>query len=217
MTVLAKRYGGSRTTADTWVQRAGDPVPFADRSRRPASSPTRTSAEMETMVLAIRTEHATWGGRTIHHRLDALGVAHAPAPSTITGILRRQGLLRPASAPHRWTRFEAVAPNDRWHRDVTGWHALHAGRVSPRTLRDAHRRFLRSATGAPHALAGPVQTVLTAVVRRYGLPGAIRCDTGSPWGSSTPSALTRRGAWCIRLDIRLLHGRPSHPQTQRHA
>jgi transposase InsO family protein len=213
MTVLAKSYGVSRKTAYTWVQRAGNPSPFADHSRRPASSPTRTSAEMETMVVAIRTEHATWGGRKIHHRLDALGVAHPPAPSTITGILRRHGLLRPATAPHRWTRFEAVAPNDRWQRDFKGWHALRTGRVTPLTLLDDHSRFLLSATCLPNERAGPVQAVLTAVFRRYGLPWAVLCDNGSPWGSSTPSARTRLGAWFIRLDIRLLHGRPSHPQT----
>ena len=43
-------------------------------------------------MIALRQQHAAWGGRKIHHRLVALGVKHVPAPSTITNILHRHGL-----------------------------------------------------------------------------------------------------------------------------
>ena len=45
--------------------------------------------------MGLRDEHPSWGGRKLHHRLLATGVADVPAPSTITAILRRHGLLAP--------------------------------------------------------------------------------------------------------------------------
>jgi transposase InsO family protein len=214
MTVLATAYGVSRKTAYKWVRRAEASSGFADHSRRPATSPTRTAAAREAQVVAVRTEQPTWGGRKIHHHLKRQGMAEPPAPSTITSILHRHGLIAPAPAPGRWTRFEADAPNDLWQLDFKGWHPLREGRVYPLTLLDDHSRFLLTATCLPNEIAGPVRTVLTGIFQRYGLPWAILCDNGSPWGVSTPTALTRLGAWFIQLDIRLVHGRPYHPQTQ---
>jgi hypothetical protein len=49
---------------------------------------------------------------------------------------------------------------------------------------------------------------------RYGLPWALLCDNGPPWGSSGNTGLSWFDAWLLRLDIRVLHGRPYHPQTQ---
>jgi len=214
MTTLAKTFGISRKTAYKWVARADDPSGLTDRSRRPASSPTRTAADLEAQVVAVRQAHPTWGGRKIHHHLLGLGVADPPVPSTITGILHRHGLVAPIQPPARWTRFVADAPNDLWQLDFKGWHPLHEGRVYPLTLLDDHSRFLLPITCLPDERGHPVRTALTAIFQCYGLPWAILCDNGKPWGSSQPTAITRLAVWCMQLDIRLLHGRPYHPQTQ---
>jgi hypothetical protein len=44
------------------------------------------------------------------------------APSTVTGILRRAGLLDSAAAPgqHPFQRFEREAPNELWQMDFKG-------------------------------------------------------------------------------------------------
>src|SRR3977135_1509439 len=39
------------------------PAGLVDHSRRPHHSPTRTSAEVEANVIALRDAHPTWGGR----------------------------------------------------------------------------------------------------------------------------------------------------------
>jgi transposase InsO family protein len=213
MRVLARAYGVSRKTAYKWVHRANAGGSLADQSRRPERSPTRTADAVEQQVVDLRRAHPTWGGRKLHHRLQQLNIPGVPAPSTITGILRRHHLLAPPSGPVRWTRFEADAPNDLWQLDFKGWHELQEGRVYPLTLLDDHSRFLLAATCLPSERGGPVREVLTAIFQRYGLPCAMLCDNGSPWGSS-PLALTRIGAWFIQLDIRLIHGRPLHPHTQ---
>jgi transposase-like protein len=102
---LCRRYAISPQTGYRWLRRhaADGAAGLAERSRRPRSSPGRTPPEVEAAVVALRLAHPAWGGRKLHHALRAQGVvqfAEAPAPSTITAILPRQGLLLPdAEAP----------------------------------------------------------------------------------------------------------------------
>src|SRR5262245_10018089 len=93
---LCRLFGISRKTGYKLLRRfeAEGSGGLEDLSRTPRSSPRRTSPELEAAVCALRREHP-WGGRKIHHRLRMAGVLKPPAPSTITGILRRNDLLRP--------------------------------------------------------------------------------------------------------------------------
>ena len=72
----------------------------------PRTSPAQTSPAMEARILALRAEHPAWGGRKLHHRLVARAWPRCPAPSTITAILRRHGLLAPEPRPRDFVRFE---------------------------------------------------------------------------------------------------------------
>jgi hypothetical protein len=58
------------------------------------------------------------GGRKTHHRLKARKVQGVPAPGTMTGILRRHGLLDDEeSARHKARqRFEAEGESTIWER-----------------------------------------------------------------------------------------------------
>ena len=97
---LCRQFGISRKTAYKWLGRAAaGETTFADRSRRPHHSPGITPPEVEAAVLALRQENPAWGGRKLHHALARQGMVQPPAPSTITAILRRHGLLpaRPAT------------------------------------------------------------------------------------------------------------------------
>ncbi|MGB3330968.1 MAG: IS481 family transposase [Thermomicrobiales bacterium] len=211
---LARTYGISRKTIYKWLQRAGDADGLGDRSRRPRTSPRQTDPAIAAQVLALRREHPTWGGRKLHHRLRALGVAAPPAPSTITALLHRQGLIRPDPPTAAVTRFEADAANDLWQLDFKGWHPSRTGRIYPLTLADDHSRFLFPITCLPDQRGAPVQAALTAIFQRYGLPWVLLCDNGKPWGASGSGGLTKLEVWCIQLGIRMIHGRPYHPQTQ---
>ena len=55
---------------------------------------------------------------------------------------------------------------------------------------------------------------LEEAFRRYGLPLAVLMDNGPPWGDPGGEPLTRFSVWLMRLGVRVLHGRPHHPQTQ---
>ena len=80
-------------------------------SRRPRYSPLRTASEVEGQVLRMRREVlGCWGGRKLARRLLLEGGPEL-APSTITGILRRHGLLNQTAPPPRpFQRFERAAP-----------------------------------------------------------------------------------------------------------
>jgi transposase InsO family protein len=215
---LCRRYGISRKTGYKWLAReaAAGADGLADRSRRPHHSPRLTAEATTARVLALRDQHPTWGSRKLRRRLTDLGVV-APAASTITAILRRGDRLAPVipAAPAAWQRFEAVAPNDLWQLDFKGHFALAAGRCHPLHVLDDHSRFVVGLVACADEQAATVQSVLTTLFRRYGLPWTLLCDNGPPWGAlGAESGLTAIGAWLLRLGIRLVHGRPYHPQTQ---
>jgi len=54
--------------------------------------------------------------------------------------------------------------------------------------------------------------VFRRLFRQRGLPGRIRVDNGSPFGSKGPLGLTRLSAWWIKQDIAVEFGRAGHPE-----
>jgi transposase InsO family protein len=216
---LCRRYGLSPRTAYKWIKRfaLGDPQALVDRSRRPRSQPRLTGPEMTQRVLELRRKHPAWGGLKLHARLRKLGVEHPPGPSTITEILRRHGLLEPqACAQHKaFQRFEHDAPNDLWQLDFKGHFPTGGGRCHPLTAVDDHSRYALLVEACGNEQGVTVQRCLTRAFQRCGLPWRILTDNGSPWGNaSSPQAFTTLEVWLMRLGIRVLHGRPAHPQTQ---
>lgn len=216
---LCRQFGISRKTGYKWLARSATGEGVMDRSRRPHTSPSQTPAAVEQRVLALRTQHPAWGGRKVHHRLVAEGLGDVPAPSTITGILRRHGLLAAIPPRRDFVRFEHPAPNAVWQMDFMGHRPLSsgAGRVHPWSLLDDHSRFALALSASQNQQREHVQALLTAVFRQYGLPEAILCDNGAPWGMAGMtggSGLSRLAAWLLRLGVEPWHGRPYHPQTQ---
>jgi transposase InsO family protein len=211
---LCRQFGISRKTAYKWLERAkqGDTA-LLDRSRRPQTSPQRTSAELEARIVDLRQRHPAWGGRKLHHRLQAMGEP-APPPSTITSILRRHGLLS-ATPPRRdFVRFAREQVNDLWQMDFMGHRALTTGRVHPLTVVDDHSRFALLLNACANQQQTTVKAQLTALFRHCGLPQIILCDNGAPWATAGMGGLTSLEAWLLQLGVEPWHGRPHHPQTQ---
>jgi transposase InsO family protein len=153
----------------------------------------------------------------LHHWLVQQGHGGVPAPSTITTLLRRQGLLaEPATAARpAWQRFEAAEPNALWQLDFTHPIQTRHGRCTPLLVLDDHSRYLLALDALPDQTSATVQAQLTAAFRRYGMPWRLLGDNGGPWGTSHAGVrLTRLTAWLARLGIAVSHGRPYHPQTQ---
>jgi transposase InsO family protein len=218
MRELCRRFGISPTTGYHWLDRyrREGTDGLVDRSHRPDHSPRQTRPEIEEAVLRVRARHPTWGGRKIQRVLQDAGEA-APTPSTITGILRRNGKLDGPGAgePRAYLSFERAAPNELWQLDFMGHRAMRQDRVHPFTVVDDHSRYGLALVACANERQEVVQTHLTACFAQYGLPWAILCDNGPPWGNTPrPGNVTWWDRWLIPLGITVLHGRPLHPQTQ---
>jgi transposase InsO family protein len=144
------------------------------------------------------------------------GPMGAPAPSTITEILRRHGKLdqRAREHPGPYQRFERARPNELWQMDFKGDFASGAGRCHPLSVLDDHSRYALGLEACANEQDQPTRERLMSVFRRYGLPDAMLMDNGSPWGAAGGGRHTAFSVWLMRLDVRVLHGRPYHPQTQ---
>lgn len=215
---LCRRYGISAKTGYALLKRYRQEGcdGLKDRSRRPQRSPLQTDARMEAHVIALRREHPAWGGRKLHRRLHDLGMVNVPAPSTITHILRRHGLIRvPEDGLPPYGRFEHAEPNALWQIDFKGYFDTAAGRCHPLTLLDDHSRFNLALRACGRTDTVTVQAHLVRVFEHYGLPVRINADNGAPWGSPRVHghSLSDLGVWLVRQGIRLSHSRPYHPQT----
>jgi len=215
---LCRRFGISRQTGFSYLRRHREfgAVGLADRSRRPRTSPRRSPASIEALVLAERDANKCWGGRKLARVLRDQGVEGVPAPSTVTEILRRHRKLDPAeAAKHRPVqRFERAAPNELWQMDFKSHFAMDRGRCHPLTVLDDHCRYSLGLFACGDETMETVRGHLTSLFRRYGLPGAMLSDNGSPWGGSGAAGYTALEVWLMRVGVWLYHGRPYHPQTQ---
>lgn len=216
---LCRRFGISPETGYMLARRYRQEgaAGLADRSRRPQQSPDRTPAAMEELVLSVRDQHPTWGGRKIRRRLQDLGRDGVPSASTITAVLRRHQRIDPAaSAAHEPPqRFERAAPNELWQMDFKGHFPLASGRCHPLTVLDDHSRYALGLRACGNETDATVRTELTAIFRCYGLPQRMLMDNGSPWGSAhSEHRYTRFELWLMELGVGVSHGRPYHPQTQ---
>lgn len=210
---LCRRFGISPQTAYKWLRRYEElgPQGLQERSRRPHSSPSQTLSDLEAKVVELRREHPAWGGRKISHVLGCV-----IAPSTVTNVLHRHGLVEPPGEDVRkpWLRFEHESANDLWQMDFKGYIQTQEGNCHPLTLVDDHSRFSLAIQACPNEQRVTVQERLTDVFRCYGLPARINTDNGPPWGSPrNPGELSELGVWLVRLGIRLSFSRPYHPQT----
>jgi transposase InsO family protein len=141
-----------------------------------------------------------------------------PAASTITAILHRHGRIPKEESAKRgpWQRFEREAPNDLWQMDFKGdFRTADGRRCHPLTITDDHSRYSLGLRACLNQRSETVRESLCDVFRRYGLPWSLLTDNGTPWAvTHRPGNYTKLSAWLLRHNIRVLHGRPYHPQTQ---
>ncbi len=165
-----------------------------DRSRRPKTSPRKSSVAIEAQRGgAAPGGHPRWGGRKLARRLRDMGVEGVPSASTVTEILRRHDLIDAAeAAKHRaFQRFERAAPNELWQMDFKGHFALARGRCHPLTVLDDHCRYSVGLFACGDEQQETVRGHLIALFRRYGLPEALLCDTARR-GAAAARRATRR-------------------------
>lgn len=213
---LCREYGITRKTGYKWQERYQSGLPLQDQSRAPSFRPGKTPPEIEELITSVRSEYPTWGARKILRYLSDRGNVDLPAPSTATAILKRHGFVTPEqSAQHKaFQHFTRDRPNDLWQMDFKGHFAMMDGnRCHPLTMKDDHSRNLLCLDAYDNERWDSVKGSLDRVFRENGLPNAILCDNGSPWGDSH-GGYTLFELWMMQIDVLPIHGRPLHPQTQ---
>jgi putative transposase len=219
---LCARYGVSRPTGYTWVDRyvSAGPTALVDRSAAPRMHPNATPAAVAELLLETRQAHPTWGPRkliaSVARRYPGLKL---PAVSTVAELLRRTGLSAPRK---RYVRANArppshlgsqIKPNDTWAMDFKGQFRLRDGQYCyPFTLEDGASRFLLRIQGLHRPTGENVWLNLQSAFREYGVPVAIRSDNGPPFAAPGFTGLTGLAVRCLQQGIRLDRTRPGSPQ-----
>jgi transposase InsO family protein len=219
---VARDYGVSRRWVQTLVARylAEGETAFEPRSRRPHTSPQRTSQVTEDAIVALRKDLAEAGldagAETIAWHLRQQSGC-APSVATIWRILSRRGFVTPQ--PHKrprssWHRFQADLPNELWQADITHWPLAGGSDTEILNIVDDHSRLLAASTARAVFKAGDIVTDLHAAMARHGRPERMLTDNGAVF-----TGLYRGRGWVAlerelaALGIALSHCRPYHPQT----
>ena len=225
ITCLSKRFQVSRRVCYKWMKRYREQgvEGLKDQSKRPRSSPNQTIKEVEAKIIFLRKKYPAWGARKLRAVLKRQQASVIPSSSTITSILHRYDLILPEKTEKQKPpkRFEYESPNELWQMDFKGqFRLLNKAWCYPLTILDDHSRFSVCLQALLNQRSLSVKQQLTAIFRRYGLPDKILTDNGSPWGTAGnlnaggDTALSMLAIWLMRLNIKLIHGRAYHPQTQ---
>ena len=228
---LCRRFKITRRTGYKWLKRYYDEgfPGLTDKSRRPHHFPNQTFDGIEKYVIKIRGTDQEWGSKKLHriicnHKDQGLYTySTIPCRATITKILGRNGLIPPnrSKQSEGFERFEYDFPNELWQMDYKGYfRLLNKELCHPLTITDDHSRFNICLEACRNQQEITVKQALVNVFRKYGLPYKILTDNGGPWGAAgnEPAdgsrCYTVLEKWLIQLNIKLIHGRPYHPQTQ---
>ncbi len=221
MSELCRRYGVSRETGYKWWRRyeAAGLSGLEERSRRPKHCPHKTPRDVESLIVAMRRRHPSWGANLIidtlaRQKLDI----RLPAPSTAGEILKRHGLVKPRQRRRKVRHpgrpyVEMSAPNDVWPADFKGEFKTRDGRYCyALTISDGFSRYLLACRGRHSTRFETAKPVFIEAFREYGLPRQILTDNGGPFASVGLAGLSRLSVWWIRLGIHPIRIEPGCPQ-----
>jgi transposase InsO family protein len=214
---LCREYGISRVTGDKWLKRYEDSEGLDDRSRAPFHVANKTPPEREAKVMDVRTAHPAWGPRKIRQYLLNKGEETVPSKSAIGNILNRNGCIsvEASRAATPYKRFQMSRCNEMWQTDFKGDFAMKDGnRCYPLTVLDDCSRYSLCVEAKGNQRREGVIESFTRLFNEYGLPDALLCDNGAPWGCSQTTGYTVLEVWLMEHGVLPIHGRIRHPQTQ---
>ncbi len=192
---------------------------LTDRSRRPYRQANRLPFQVETLILALKREHPSWGAPKIRAKLRRrFPDIKPPAISTVHAVLDRNGLVthgRERRYQAQGTTLSApTSPNDLWCADFKGEFMLSDKRYCyPLTITDFASRYLICCDALASTRAEPAFTVFERAFKDFGLPRSIRTDNGTPFASgSAIFGLSKLSVWWLRLGIGLERIQPGQPQ-----
>ena len=215
---VARAFGVSIPTVRLWRDRYRElgRSGMSDRSHAPHTSPLRTAAEVEDLIIADRRKHK-WGSKKILRRLqDAHPELDLPARSTVDGILARHDLVNHQNQPRCKARspfirrYEATSPGDLMTLDHKGQFRLQNGIYCyPLTICDRVSRFVMACQALTSTCLDQAWPVILKVLRKYGMPLAAQADNGPPFGSN--GRFSTMSVRFMTLGIQPVFSRPGRP------
>jgi transposase InsO family protein len=221
MTEVCREFGISRKTGykifDRYKEHGLEAL--SDRSRRPVRYANQLPAQIETLIVQLKTEKPHWGrARSASSWLGGSMAMSECRPKaqfmrcSIATTVKRGG--SPRHRAHGTPLSQGVAPNDLWCTDFKGEFKLGNGRYCfPLTVSDHASRFLLLCEALDSTREDPAITAFERLFRERGLPLSIRSDNGVPFAS--PNALfnlSKLSVWWLRLGIAIERIKPGHPQ-----
>jgi transposase InsO family protein len=210
ITDLCEFYNISRKTGYKWIDRyeregAGG---LEERKQRPKSCPHQTGEWIVKELVQVRMHHPSWGAKKL---LKHVSKKHRdwdlPAISTVSDILRREGLVRvprqrrKIGHPGRPSTI-AREPNDLWCADFKGqFKTMDGVYCYPLTVTDSYSRYLLECRGLLSTNCAQTKAVFVKLFRKYGLPKRIRTDNGVPFATNTLGRLSSLSAWFVQVGI----------------
>jgi transposase InsO family protein len=199
--------------------RAGGYEALERRSKRPRSCPQQTPAEVIEAIVALRKrlqgEGHDCGAATIAYHL-AKELEEVPSLSTISRVLKRQGLIvpQPQKRPRSsLIRFAAELPNEMWQADITHWHLGGGEDVEILNMLDDHSRLFLASRAHASTKAADVVAVFRSAVALHGAPASLLCDNGAVFTATPRGGKVLLQTELQRLGIAAKNSRPYHPQT----
>ena len=184
VTEVAQKFGVSRQSVHTWLQRyeEGGLEALKERSSRPATSPAQIEGRIEARILELRRHHPSWGAVHLQYQLKKEGVTPLPSESSVYRALVRAGLIEEKSRRKKlptYRRWERGRSMELWQMDVVGGVLLEDGtECKILTGIDDHSRFMVCAGVMTRAISRQVCGHFAAALERYGAPEEILTDNG---------------------------------------
>lgn len=191
------------------------------RSRRPLTTPTAVSDEVEELIVRARKElddfgtgSGAWSIR--EYLLGNDPSAAVPSQATIWRVLKQRGLIvaEPKKRPKgSLRRFVFPRPNDCWQIDATHYTLATGAEVEIIDVIDDHSRVCTASIAVESCTTVNAWDTLAKAGRTWGLPARVLSDNGTPFNQS------RRGRSCLfetnahAAGIVTIASTPSHPQT----
>jgi transposase InsO family protein len=210
ITDLSQKYGISRPTVYTWLERYEKLGinGLKERSRAPKYCPHRTPERIVNLAVQEKLINRKRGPRKIKAQLKRkYPNLQLPAISTIAYWLKKEGLVEPRKKRLKVPAYsqpfsECQAPNDVWSIDYKGQFYMRNNNVCyPLTVSDNYSRFLLGCKALAGPRYRPTKDYLEFIFREYGLPSSIRTDNGVPFASKCVGGLSRLSIWFIQLGI----------------
>ncbi len=222
MTGLCTRFNISRTTGHKLTKRyieIGE-ASFIEKSRAPHSSPYRTRAEIEQVIINLRKQYPNWGARKLKVLLGKeITEDKIPSETTINAILKRNNLVsnkrrRNPKEGKLFPKFDPLAPNEIRSADYKGKFKLGNKRYCwPLTICDSNSRLIIGIDCHYKPDYNSVKQSYIRAFREYGLPEFMHTDNGSPFGSiRSPKRFSKLCYWLIDQGVVPVFLDPASPQ-----